>query len=201
VGVATLDAAPLPARHIVVFNESVCDRFTRIMAALHQHRAAMLRNKAQRSRNRILAARQRRKLRQVRSYDRRNIHQLPKGGDRGLVGQDRAARRDHHGIEDDRHPLETPQPLRDCTGGIGRTDHADLHRIHADVVDDGIDLLQHHLGGDRHDVLHSERVLGGDRRDRGHGVAAQHRHRFDVGLDAGAASGVGTGDDQDSGDH
>src|SRR5262249_57082657 len=31
---------------------------------------------------------------------------------------------------------------------------------------------------------------------RGCGIAVQHRHRLDVGLDAGAASGVGTGDDQ-----
>ena len=44
-----------------------------------------------------------------------------------------------------------------------------------------------------------ERVLRGDRGDRGHRVAAEHGDRLDVGLDARAAARVRAGDDEDAG--
>src|SRR5262249_37884706 len=42
-------------------------------------------------------------------------------------------------------------------------------------------------------------VLYRNRCDRGHGIAGQCAHRFDVGLDAGAAAGIGTRDNQHAG--
>ena len=51
-------------------------------------------------------------------------------------------------------------------------------------------------GGHRGDHLHPDRVLGGERRDRGRPVDAAARERLQVGLDAGAAAGVRAGDRQ-----
>ena len=49
-------------------------------------------------------------------------------------------------------------------------------------------------GRHRVDGAHPDRVLGRDRGDRGHAVHAAARERLQVGLDAGAAAGVGAGD-------
>ena len=46
--------------------------------------------------------------------------------------------------------------------------------------------------------IDAHRVLSGKRGNRGHGVAAEHGHGLDVGLDAGATTAVGAGDDQDT---
>src|SRR3546814_1175850 len=51
------------------------------------------------------------------------------------------------------------------------------------------------------DALHAERVLRGDRGDRGHRVAAEHRHRLDVGLNPGAAAAVGPRNDENARGH
>ena len=45
---------------------------------------------------------------------------------------------------------------------------------------------------------HALRVLHGDRRHRRHGVTAERGDGLDVGLDAGAAAGIRTGDDEDT---
>ena len=50
------------------------------------------------------------------------------------VGEHRAAGRDHHRIEHDRHRASCSQPVRHRMRRFGRADHADLHRVDADVA-------------------------------------------------------------------
>jgi hypothetical protein len=45
------------------------------------------------------------------------------------------------------------------------------------------------------DALHPQRILRGDRGDRGHRMAAEHRDRLDIGLDTRAAAAIGPGND------
>ena len=49
-------------------------------------------------------------------------------------------------------------------------------------------------GGTGMHAVHAQRVLRGQRGDRGRGVAAERGDRLDVGLDAGAAAGIRSGD-------
>ena len=62
------------------------------------------------------------------------------------------------------------------------------------------DLLDDELGRDGLDRADADGVLRGQRRDRRHPVDAAARERLQVGLDAGAAAGVGAGDREDGGD-
>lgn len=47
-------------------------------------------------------------------------------------------------------------------------------------------------------ICDAQRILNRHRRDRGHGVAAKRGDGFDVGLDARAAAGIRTGDDENA---
>ena len=142
-------------------------------------------------------------LGQVGRRDGRDVHQPAERGDGRVVGKRRAAGRDHHRIEHDRQArllgLQPLEPLRDLLGGEGAADHADLHRVDADVADDRVDLREDHLGRNRVDRGDAERVLRGDRGDRGHRVAAEHGDGLDVGLNPRAAARIRAGDDQDAG--
>ena len=77
-----------------------------------------------------------------------------------------------------------------------REEHPRLRRVDADVRVDGLELRdderRRHLvhGGD------TDRVLGGQRDDRGHAVRAGRGERLQVGLDPCAAAAVGAGDRQ-----
>ena len=137
-------------------------------------------------------------LGQVRGQHRGLRHQQAlQGADRAFLDQRRATLRDHDRIEDE----------RDTRGALGddRRDglddgrvvqHAGLQRISAKIVEHDLDLLPDEIGRDRQDAEHACCVLRGQRRHGGHRKAAEHRHGFDVRLDAGAAAGIRAGDDQ-----
>ena len=55
-----------------------------------------------------------------------------------------------------------------------------------------------HIGGDRVHRRDADRVLSSDRGDRRHPVHAGGRKCLEIGLDAGAAAGVGAGDGEDA---
>ncbi|MEJ7714572.1 MAG: hypothetical protein WKF40_02215 [Thermoleophilaceae bacterium] len=108
-----------------------------------------------------------------------------------LLGQqDRAALGDHHGVHHDRGTArEVQRPVH----GVDRghvAQHADLHRIHADVLGDRPHLVDHRLRRHRVNRGHFPGVLRGDRRDRGHPVGAAPGEGLQVGLDPGATAGV-----------
>ena len=59
-----------------------------------------------------------------------------------VVEQHRAGLGDHHGVDHDRRAgLEQVERLVDRRDDLGRAEHADLHRVDADVLGDRADLL------------------------------------------------------------
>ena len=80
----------------------------------------------------------------------------------------------------------------------GARQHADLDRVGADVLEDGVDLRRHHLRRHLVDGAHLAGVLGGERGDHAHAVGAVGGEGLEVGLDAGAASGVRAGDGEEA---
>lgn len=61
--------------------------------------------------------------------------------------------------------------------------HTGFDDIGLDVLEDGIDLFPHKLGRYVVDVFHAQRVLGGQCRDRRHGVTAMGSDDFLISFD------------------
>ena len=110
------------------------------------------------------------------------------------VEQRRAALGDHHRVDHDRRVADEVERLDDRLDRRLVAEHPDLDRVDADVGGDRLDLGDDDLGRHRDHQLDADRVLGGDRGDRGRPVDAAARERLQVGLDAGAAAGVRAGD-------
>ena len=86
------------------------------------------------------------------------------------------------------------QPLRDDPDQADGGDHADLHRVGADVAEYCVELLGEEFRSGFQDPGHAGGVLGGQGGDGGHGEHAVHGHRLDVCLDTGASAGIASGD-------
>ena len=157
------------------------------------------------------------------------FHGLPAGGDRGIqqggclrqVGRDdKGARKerfgqradgiliqklstafgDHHRVQHDGNLQVVTQTVGDHASDVAGGDHADLHRMHCHIGEDGLDLL-----GDegRRYQMHSAHPLGvlcGEGRERRHGVGMVGGDGFDIRLNARAAGRIGAGNGQDVGD-
>jgi hypothetical protein len=188
--------APFDHRRIIGIGrvQPVGDLRRIAMPALDQHGAAMRRDQ-----RRGIAA-QCFELGEVGRDDCRAAHQPLERGDRRIVRQRRAAARDHDGVEHHGHG-ELGELVGERQRRARRTDHPDLDRIDADIAHHCVHLRDHHVGGHRVHGADAERVLRGDRSDRGHRVAAEHRDGLDIGLDASAATRIGTGNDQDTRRH
>ena len=94
----------------------------------------------------------------------------------------------------------TAQRSRYGTHYIGIGEHANLHGVDADVVENGVELSGDKRRVGRMDGRHDARVLRGEGGNDGQTVSAERRERLEVGLDARAAAGVGAGDGEDVGD-
>src|SRR6185369_7198729 len=201
VGAGGVDTLALPAGHIVSFDERVGEGIALFMATLNQDGTAVRADQVKRGGNRILLGRQPIELRKVGSRDCGDVHQSPERGDRRIIGERRAAGRDHDGIEDDRKArllgLQPFEALGDLLGGKGATDHPDLYRIDSDVTDNRFDLREDHLGRDRMNGTDTDSVLRSDGGDRSHRVTAKHGDGLDVGLNPGASARIRAGDNQD----
>jgi hypothetical protein len=88
----------------------------------------------------------------------------------------------------------------DRSGGRGVAQHAGLDRVGADIGQHALHLLADDRHGHHMDAVNAQRVLRGDCGDRGGGIGAHRGHGFDVGLDAGAGGGIGSGNDKNPGD-
>ena len=75
-------------------------------------------------------------------------------------------------------------------------EHAGLDHVGADVVQHARPFAPRRTPAAPACTPARRGVLRGQRGDRGHGVAAERRDRLDVGLDARAAAGIGSGDHQ-----
>ena len=140
-------------------------------------------------------------LREVGGRERSHFHQPLKCGNGLAIRQRGTAGRHHDRIEHDRHAFELLQPVSDRMCGLGRANHADLHRIHANVGDHRVHLRYNHIGGHRVNGIDAQRVLRGNRRDRRHRMATQSRNRLDVGLYTRTAAAIRPGDDEDACGH
>ncbi|MNQ99228.1 hypothetical protein D3C85_1149530 [compost metagenome] len=96
-----------------------------------------------------------------------------------------------HRVVDQRDVRVVGDQLGDGDHVIDAADHADLERGHRHVFQHRARLVEHPFVVDDHEVLHAAGVLhrdGGDHRQR---MAAHAGQGQDVGLDAGAAGGIG----------
>ena len=145
------------------------------------------------------------RLRQVRGDDGGERQQVLDQRRHRLVGEQRvAALRHHHRVEDHRRTARRPgpvvgQPLGHGDDDRGVGEHADLHRVDAEVVEHRVDLRRHQLGRQRQHRGHRPRVLRRHRGQRAHPVGAVGGEGLEVRLDAGAAAGVRAGDGQQAG--
>ena len=134
--------------------------------------------------------RQQRRLRQ---------QQFDHGGDGLLVGQRIAAAGGEHRIEHQRDVGIVGEDFGDDGNDFGAAEQAELEGRHRHVFEQGARLVGDPVGVDVQDVLDPARVLDGQGRDDGERMAAHARQRQQVGLEAGAAGGVGSGEGQDDG--
>jgi hypothetical protein len=77
---------------------------------------------------------------------------------------------------------------------LGGAEHPDLDGVYADVADDRANLREDDVGGHEMDGGDTERVLGGDRRDRAHAVDPTAGESLQIGLYPRPATRIGAGD-------
>ena len=102
----------------------------------------------------------------------------------------------HHGVDDHVARAVALQGGGDRPDARGVDEHADLDGAGLEVGEDGVDLLRQEPRGKGLDRQDSPAVLGRPGRQRGSPVDAVRRERQEVGLDSGAAAGVGGRDRQ-----
>ena len=140
---------------------------------------------------RDLLSRQNAELRYVRRDDLCEWEELLHEYLDGIIGEQLCpARRDHDGIH---HHVFCPVSLQlfcDDVNECGRSDHADLDGIRADVFKDSIELCRQEFR--RHFLHHADalRVLGRQRSDSTHPIDAIGKHRLEICLDPCAAARI-----------
>ena len=77
---------------------------------------------------------------------------------------------------------------------LTREQHPGLRGVDADVGEDRLELCLHELRRNLVHRRHADRVLGRQRDDGAHPVTAGACKRLQIGLDAGAAPGIGARD-------
>jgi hypothetical protein len=119
--------------------------------------------------------------------------QLAQGFEHRLGGQLVAAPGGHHRIDHHRDVGVVGDDLGDHLDVLDAAEHAELEGLHRHVLEHRPGLLGYEIGIDRQDVLDTRGVLHGEGGDDGERVATHAGERQHVGLDAGAAGGVGGG--------
>ena len=135
----------------------------------------------------------------VRGYHRGQGKQPPHQRLMGrIIEQLVTALGDHHRIDHQRQAgrlfLQHPGDRLDR---LEFAQHSGLDGIGADVVEHQGDLLGNEIAGHVDHPEHALGVLGGQGGDGGRRIAAERRHRLDIGLNAGPAARIRAGDDQD----
>jgi DEAD/DEAH box helicase domain-containing protein len=127
--------------------------------------------------------------------DHRREREEPRDEHRdGVVLEELGARRgNHHRVDDEGNGL-IDEEIGDSLDDPRAEEHACLRRVDADVSEDGLELAADEVGRRFVDGADLSRGLSRQRDDRAHAMAAEVRERLEVGLDAGAAAGVGARD-------
>ena len=115
---------------------------------------------------------------------------------RGRLDQRGAGGRHHHRIEHHVRQRVAVDGLRHGLRDLGRVQHADLDRVHADVAGHGVDLRGQKIRRHGVDAGHAQRVLRRQRGERAHAVGAQRGKSFQISLNARATARIRAGDGQ-----
>ena len=200
-----IEARMLPAHAVRAGDQKVRHCVAVQMPALHQHGLGTQRQNVLARVHHVFdrahgQARERFRLGQVGRDQGRTRQQPGLDGTNGIIVQKRmTALGDHHRIQNDRDVGRGfGQGIGDGHNNLGPMQHADLDTVGAQVFHHRADLLGDEISRHGLDPRDAQGVLGGQRGDRGHGVAAQRRHGLDVGLNARAAAGIRTGNNQDT---
>jgi hypothetical protein len=136
------------------------------------------------------------RLGEIRGHDRRQREQPCDQRLHGVVLQKpRAGAGDHHGVDDERDRM-VDQEVCDGLDQGPREQHPGLRRVDADVVEHGLELRTDEFGRQLVDRRHTGRVLRRERDERRCAVATGGREGLQVGLNPGAATGIGRRDRQ-----
>ncbi len=84
-------------------------------------------------------------------------------------------------------------------GGV--SERAGLDSLRGKILEDGVDLFRNERRIENLDARHAGRILDRNQGDRRRTEDVQLMESFEVGLDAGATSWVGTGDGEGDRDH
>ncbi len=124
-------------------------------------------------------------------------HQRLQCIDRAFAHQGMAPLGDHDRVD---HLEGRRRQQHFCDGFHGRNigQHARLDGIGADIVETGARLGGNEVWRNRHDIADAQRILHCQSGNRRHGVAAEHCHSLDVGLNTRPAARIRTGDNQNS---
>jgi hypothetical protein len=137
-------------------------------------------------------------LGQIRRHDGREREQpVDERLDGIVLKEPGAAGRDHDRIDYEGHGM-VGEELRHRFDHRTREQHPRLGGIDPDVVPDCLELLADELRRHLVDAGDAGRVLRGQRDDRAHPVRAGGREGLQVGLDPGAAAGIGARNRQNS---
>ena len=179
---------------VLVAVEEVVDRLRAVAARDDHGRSAELMEALGQLAPRAAAAGERLGLHQVGRDDRgQRKEPLDEHGDRIVLEQARAGAGNHHGIDDERDGVRA-QEVGDRLDDRAREEHPRLRRVHAEVVEDRLQLRLDEGGRALVHGRDAGGVLRRQRDDRAHAVTARGGERLQVGLDAGAAARVGAGD-------
>jgi hypothetical protein len=130
------------------------------------------------------------RLVEVRRHDRREREEArDEDVDSVVLKQLRAAARDHHGVDGERH-VDVGEVVRHRSDQLRGEEHPGLGGVDADVVEDRVELRADEIG---RKLVHSRdggRVLRRQRDEDARPVTAGGRKRLQVGLDAGPAAGI-----------
>ena len=141
--------------------------------------------------SRAVAPGQRPRLHQVRGDHRREREEpADEGGDGVVLEQLRARARDHDRVDDERH-APVAEVVGDRLDQRPGEEHSGLGGIHADVVEDRVELRAHELGRQLVDRRHADRILRRQRDEDRRAVRSRRGECLEVGLDARSAAGVG----------
>ncbi len=134
------------------------------------------------------------RFRQVRRGDGRYGEQTLAHGITDLILAQRAATAGtQHRVADQRNARQALHDLEYGLDHLDRAEHAQFDRLHRQVGDHRIGLGQYPVAVEYAEVADVHRVLYGQRGDRWRGMATLGEQGFDIGLQAGAATGVVTG--------
>ncbi len=180
--------------------EQVVDRVVAVSACDdHRRRTELVQSNGELAARRV-DARKCLRLHQVRRDDGRERKQTPYERVHGVVLEQLCARRrNQHRVDDQRRGMSSEEAC-DGLDHAPRAEHPGLRRVDSDVRVDRLELRDDKGCGHFVHGRHTGRVLRRQRDDRRHAVRACGGERLQVGLDAGAAAGVGGRDREDAWD-